>query len=122
MTADAVNPGDAEHPEPEKPIAEKQIDEKQTDTRKPDTSIDRALKTRTGYTWLALIIAALLGIVLLVFILQNLETAHVEFFAWRFQMPIGVLVLLSVIIGALVMALVGGWRIFQLRRAAKKAG
>ncbi|MBF6132725.1 DUF1049 domain-containing protein [Nocardia otitidiscaviarum] len=116
MTADAVHPGDAEHPEPEKQI------DKPTDTRKPDPTIDRALKTRTGYTWLALIIAALLGIVLLVFILQNLETAHVEFFAWRFQMPIGVLVLLSVIIGALVMALVGGWRIFQLRRAAKKAG
>lgn len=104
MTADAVNPGSDATPD--------------TNIEK---RIDGALKTRTGYTWLGLIIAALLGIVVLVFILQNLEAAHVEFFAWRFQMPIGVLVLLSVIIGALVMALVGGWRILQLRRAAKRA-
>ncbi|NNH72736.1 DUF1049 domain-containing protein [Nocardia uniformis] len=104
MTADAVNPGSDSTPE-----------------RNIDHKADPALKTRTGYTWLGLITAALLGILVLVFILQNLEAAHVEFFAWRFQMPIGVLVLLSVIIGALVMTLVGGWRIFQLRRAVKKA-
>lgn len=104
MTADAVNPGSDSTP-----------------GTNIDRKIDRALKTRTGYTWLGLITAALLGIVVLVFILQNLENARVELFAWTFQMPIGVMVLLSVIIGALVVALVGGWRIFQLRRAVKKA-
>lgn len=104
MTADAVNPG----PDP-------------TPGKNIDKKIDHALKTRTGYTWLGLVTAALLGILVLVFILQNLENARVELFAWTFNMPIGVMVLLSVIIGALVVALVGGWRIFQLRRAVKKA-
>ncbi|WP_232852259.1 LapA family protein [Nocardia acididurans] len=105
MTADAVNPG-------AEPSAGAESVEKK---------IDNVLKTRTGYTWAGLVIAALLGILVLIFILQNLENARVEFFAWTFQMPIGVLVLLAIIIGALVMGLVGGWRIFQLRRAAKKA-
>ncbi|MFJ4650303.1 lipopolysaccharide assembly LapA domain-containing protein [Nocardia sp. NPDC088792] len=79
------------------------------------------LKTRAGYAWVGLVAAAILGIVVLVFILQNLEQAHVQMFTWQWNLPIGVLVLLAVIMGALVTALVGGYRILQLRRAAKKA-
>ncbi|MEC3914973.1 LapA family protein [Nocardia sp. CDC160] len=80
-----------------------------------------ALKTRAGYAWIGLVIAALIGIALLVFILQNLEQVNVTVFAWDWNLPLGVLVLLSVIAGALVTALIGGYRILQLRRAAKKA-
>ncbi|MFI9510054.1 lipopolysaccharide assembly LapA domain-containing protein [Nocardia sp. NPDC052566] len=80
----------------------------------------RALRTRAGFLWGALIFAAVLGIVVLIFILQNLEQSEVSLFAWDFSLPIGILVLLSAIAGALVMALVGGFRILQLRRAAKK--
>ncbi|MCU1640157.1 MAG: putative rane protein [Nocardia sp.] len=78
------------------------------------------LKTRAGYAWIGLVFAAVLGIVLLIFILQNLEQASVSLFGWTWNLPIGVLVLLAVISGALVTALVGGYRILQLRRAAKK--
>ncbi|MFC9997525.1 lipopolysaccharide assembly LapA domain-containing protein [Nocardia sp. NPDC127526] len=88
---------------------------------KPKHKGEGVLKTRAGYAWIGLVIAALLGILVLVFILQNLEQAHVEFFAWTWNLPIGVLVLLAVFIGALSTALVGGYRILQLRRAAKKA-
>ncbi|MEV6065704.1 lipopolysaccharide assembly protein LapA domain-containing protein [Nocardia sp. NPDC052001] len=80
----------------------------------------RVLKTRAGYAWVGLVIAALLGIVVLIFILQNLEQAHVTLFTWNWNLPIGVLVLLSVVAGALGTALVGGYRILQLRRATKK--
>lgn len=80
----------------------------------------RVLKTRAGYAWIGLVIAAILGIILLIFILQNLDQAQVSMFGWNWNLPIGVLVLLSVISGALVTALVGGYRILQLRRAAKK--
>ncbi|MEV6136914.1 lipopolysaccharide assembly protein LapA domain-containing protein [Nocardia sp. NPDC051990] len=76
--------------------------------------------TRTGQTWVGLIAAALIGIVVLIFILQNLEQQRVDLFFWNFSLPVGIMVLLSVIAGALVMALVGGLRIFQLRRAAKR--
>lgn len=74
-------------------------------------------KSRVGNAWVALIVAALLGIVLLIFILQNSESTQVEMLFWNFSLPLGVTILLSVIAGALVMALVGGVRIVQLRRA-----
>lgn len=80
------------------------------------------LKTRVGYAWVGLAVAALLGIAVLVFILQNLEQVTVNVFAWDWNLPTGVLVLLSVIAGALFTWLVGGYRILQLRHAAKKAG
>lgn len=77
-------------------------------------------RSRVGNTWVALIVAALLGIVLLIFILQNSENADVEMLFWNFSLPLGVTILLSVIAGALVMALVGGVRIVQLRRAVHR--
>ncbi|MBF6128448.1 LapA family protein [Nocardia brasiliensis] len=80
----------------------------------------QSLSSRTGNTWVALVAGALILIVLLVFILQNLDQVNVGLFFWHFSLPLGVAVLLSVIGGALVMALVGGVRILQLRRAAKK--
>ncbi len=86
----------------------------------PTTPRKRSLRTRTGYTWVALVAAAVLGIILLVFILQNLDKAEVTLFFWSFSIPLGITILLSVIAGALVMALVGGGRILQLRRAAKR--
>ncbi|MFE9575923.1 lipopolysaccharide assembly LapA domain-containing protein [Nocardia sp. NPDC006044] len=80
----------------------------------------QSLSSRIGNTWIGLIAGALILIVLLVFILQNLDQVQVGLFFWHFSLPLGVAVLLSVIGGALVMALVGGVRILQLRRAAKK--
>ncbi|WP_063059664.1 LapA family protein [Nocardia sienata] len=77
-------------------------------------------KSRVGNAWVALIVAALLGIVLLIFILQNSESTEVEMLFWNFSLPLGVTILLSVIAGALVMALVGGVRIVQLRRAVHR--
>ncbi|WP_216893347.1 LapA family protein [Nocardia alni] len=81
----------------------------------------RALRTRAGYTWVSLVVAAIIGIIVLIFILQNLDQVHVSLFFWSFSLPLGVTVLLSVIAGALVMGLVGGWRILQLRRVARRA-
>ncbi|MEV6772425.1 lipopolysaccharide assembly protein LapA domain-containing protein [Nocardia sp. NPDC051030] len=76
--------------------------------------------TRTGNAWVALSTAAVVGVVVLVFILQNLGQAELTLFFWRFSVPLGVTILLSVIAGVLVMALVGGGRILQLRRAATR--
>lgn len=90
----------------------------QAPTRRPTP--DALIKSRTGYTWIGLLTAAILGILLLIFIIQNLDQAPVQLFFWDFSLPLGITVLLSVIIGALVMGLVGGVRILQLRHAAKK--
>ncbi len=82
---------------------------------------DTVRGSRTGYTWIALLAAALLGIVLLIFIIQNLDKVRIDLLFWDFELPLGITVLLSVIAGALVMGLVGGVRILQLRHAAKKS-
>lgn len=81
---------------------------------------DKKVGTRAGYTWVALVAATIIGILLLIFILQNLDQVPIHLFFWQLDLPLGVTMLLSVIAGALVMALAGGWRIVQLRRAAKR--
>lgn len=87
----------------------------------PKTKGQGVLKTRAGYAWVGLVIAAVLGIMVLIFILQNLEQVSMNVFTWQWNLPKGILVLLSVIAGALFTALIGGYRILQLRRVAKKA-
>ncbi|MEZ2121044.1 MULTISPECIES: lipopolysaccharide assembly LapA domain-containing protein [unclassified Corynebacterium] len=77
-------------------------------------------RTVAGSTWVALIIGALLLILLLVFIMQNQQHVDLTLFAWEFSVPAGVGVLLAVITGALIMALVGGMRMLELRRELKK--
>ncbi|WP_024806449.1 lipopolysaccharide assembly LapA domain-containing protein [Nocardia sp. BMG51109] len=119
MTSDAAStpgPDPSAERSPDSPTAPTEP------TARPATQAPRktSLESRTGYTWIALVAAAVLGIILLVFILQNLTQAQVTLFFWSFSLPLGVTILLSVIAGALVMALVGGWRILQLRRAAKR--
>ncbi|MCX2163047.1 LapA family protein [Corynebacterium auriscanis] len=87
-----------------------------------DRDPQRRVKGSTaGGTWVALIIGVLLLIILLTFILQNQEKFDLQLFAWSIQLPIGVGILLSAILGALIMALVGGVRIMQLRRQVKRA-
>lgn len=71
-------------------------------------------------TWAALIVGFLLLILLIIFILQNQQTAELNFFAWSVEWPAGVAFLIFAIAGALIMALVGGWRMFELRRQVRK--
>ncbi|MCK7636770.1 LapA family protein [Corynebacterium pygosceleis] len=77
-------------------------------------------RTLAGSTWVSMIIGALLLILLLVFIMQNQHTVDLTLFAWEFTVPAGVGVLLAAIAGALIMALVGGVRMLELRRELKK--
>ena len=71
-------------------------------------------------TWAALIVGFLLLILLIIFILQNQQPAELNFFNWSGQLPAGVAFLIFAIAGALIMALVGGWRMFELRRQVRK--
>ena len=90
------------HPKPEKPA-------------KPEVK-----KTVAGGTWAALIVGALLLIALLVFILQNQQQVELNLLSWTFQFPAGIGYLFSAITGALIMSLVGGVRMLELRRQVRK--
>jgi uncharacterized integral membrane protein len=83
-------------------------------------SPDGLAHTRAAALWTGLVVGALVLILLLVFILQNLDAVPVNIFIWTFDLPLGVAMLLAAIAGALVMALAGGVRILQIRRAAKR--
>lgn len=72
-------------------------------------------------TWVALIVGTLILILLIVFILQNQDPVDINLFGWNTELPAAIAYLLSAIAGALIMALVGGWRMFELRRQVKKA-
>ncbi|WP_114451340.1 LapA family protein [Halopolyspora algeriensis] len=76
--------------------------------------------TRTAGTWAAVVVATVALIVLLVFILQNLQPAAITFFGVRTNLPIGVALLLAAAIGGLLVAFAGAARILQLRRTANR--
>ncbi len=70
--------------------------------------------------WTALIVGMLILLLLLVFILQNLDSVTLELFAWDFSLPLGVALLFAAIAGAVIVGLAGGLRILQLRHAANR--
>ena len=78
-------------------------------------------RTRVSAAWVALIVGIIVLVLLLIFILQNLDSAPVNLLFWEFNLPLGVALLLAAIAGALITAIIGGWRILQIRRVAKRA-
>ncbi|OXM72062.1 MULTISPECIES: LapA family protein [Amycolatopsis] len=78
-------------------------------------------RTRVSGTWVAIIVALIILVFLLIFILQNLASTTVAFLGMEGSMPLAVAMLFSAIAGALLVALVGGARIVQLRKATRKA-
>jgi uncharacterized integral membrane protein len=76
--------------------------------------------TRAAALWSALIAGFVILILLLVFILQNTDSATIHFFAWEWNLPVGVAILLAAVCGGLLTVAAGTARIVQLRRAAKK--
>ncbi len=88
---------------------------------RPGATDTRSIKrTRTAGAWLGLIVGALILILLLVFILQNSKSQEVSILFWSFNLPLGVSMLFAAIAGALIMALAGGARILQLRKAYRR--
>lgn len=77
--------------------------------------------TRTKSAWVGIITGAVVLILLLVFILQNLDKQQIQLFFWEVNLPQGVSLLIAAIAGALITAVVGGARMFQVRRAVRKA-
>jgi uncharacterized integral membrane protein len=76
--------------------------------------------TRAAALWSALIAGFVILILLLVFIMQNTDSATVHFFGWDWNLPVGVALLLAAVCGGLLTVAAGSARIIQLRRAAKR--
>ena len=76
--------------------------------------------TRISGTWVAVIAGLLVLVVLLIFILQNLDSVTVRFFGAEGSLPLAIAMLFSAIGGAALVALIGGARILQLRKQARR--
>lgn len=85
---------------------------------RPEPAVRR---TRTGGLVIGLVFSALVLVFLLVFILQNLDPVRISFLGFGGALPVGVALLLAAIAGLLLVAIPGGARMLQLRRAARRA-
>lgn len=119
---DPANPVD---PGPPAPSADEHADaERQALLAERDALRDTVRDvehTRTRATYFGLVIGAIILILLLVFILQNLESQQIMLIFWEVNLPVGVSLLIAAIAGALLVALIGGLRMLQMRRALRKA-
>ncbi|MCO1654669.1 LapA family protein [Pseudonocardia humida] len=74
-----------------------------------------------GAVWVGSILAAVVLVLLLVFILQNRESTRIDFLSWSGTLPTGIALLFAAVAGVLLVAIPGSARILQLRRAARRA-
>jgi uncharacterized integral membrane protein len=86
-------------------------------TSPPELKVGR---TRTSGAWVVVIFALLVGLLMLVFILQNGTSQRMAFLWLHFTVPLGVGFLLAAILGGLVVVLIGVARITQIRLVARR--
>lgn len=83
----------------------------------PDLQVKR---TRTSSVYVASIVGIVLLALVITFILQNPHKVSITFLAFSFRLPVGVVILISALAGAVVVVLVSLARILQLRLAARR--
>jgi uncharacterized integral membrane protein len=81
----------------------------------------RVRTTRASYLWVGMIIAALVLILLLIFIAQNSQQVSIHFLGFHGHLSFAVAVLIAAVCGLLLVAIPGTMRIVELRKALKKA-
>src|SRR4051812_49687124 len=85
-----------------------------------DDTLARAQRTRTGRVWAALIPALVFLVLLIVFIAENGQHVEVKFFGATGNISLALALLIAAVAGAVVVLLIGGGRVPQLRVAARR--
>jgi uncharacterized integral membrane protein len=80
----------------------------------------RARGSKVSALWIGLIVAAVLLILLLIFIAQNSKTVPIHFLGASGHISLAVALLLSAVVAALLVAIPGSVRIYQLRRLVRR--
>jgi uncharacterized integral membrane protein len=78
-------------------------------------------QTRLSGAWTALVIGIVILVVILVFILQNLQSVEVHFVFFQGHLPLAIALLFAMALGAVVVLAFGAGRILQLRLVARRA-
>ena len=122
-THPALRPADVEGPATDPGIPPVQADPEAptVPTAQPGKPEPAVRPSRTGGLYAGIILSAIVLIFLLVFILQNQLPVQINFLWFGGSLPVGVALLLAAIGGLLLVAIPGGVRMTQLRRAARRA-
>ncbi|GIF50819.1 putative integral membrane protein [Asanoa ferruginea] len=80
----------------------------------------RTPRTRTGTAWFGICAAALLSIVLIIFMLQNTRGVRVHFLWMDGSLPLALALLIAAVGAAILTMVVGAARITQLRLLARR--
>jgi uncharacterized integral membrane protein len=87
----------------------------------PLTSSERdGMRTRTSVVWTAVVVLVASLVLVLVFILQNLQDVSVSFLVFHGQLPLGVALLVSATLGGVIVLAAGAARVVQLRRTRRR--
>jgi uncharacterized integral membrane protein len=89
-----------------------------TDEKQNAKASSGARRTRVSASWTAVVVAALVLVLLVIFIAQNTQRSSVNFLGLHGTAPTAVVLLIAATAGALIVVIVGVARILQLRRAA----
>ena len=84
------------------------------------STADRMPHTRTGAAWFGICAAALLTVVLIVFMLQNTRNVQVNFLWMDGTLPLALALLIAAVGAAILTMAVGAARITQLRRLNRR--
>lgn len=86
----------------------------------PEPILPISNKTRTSTAWF-MTVGFVLGLVLLlIFILQNLQDISIQFFGFHWKIPLGIAMLLAAVFGGVLVALFGTARVIQLRHRLRQ--
>ncbi|MEN3610525.1 lipopolysaccharide assembly protein LapA domain-containing protein [Plantactinospora sp. ZYX-F-223] len=98
------------------------IDSATTASPKPSAarSTTRVPHTRTGAAWFGICAAALICVVLIVFMLQNTRSVEVTFLWMQGTLPLALALLIAGVGVAILTMVVGAARITQLRRLSRR--
>jgi uncharacterized integral membrane protein len=91
--------------------------------KRPPAGFDDRGKVRRGAVsafWVGLVAVAVVLILLIIFIAQNLDRVTIHFLGFSGSFPVGLVALISAVIGVLIAAIPGSVRIIQLRKALKR--
>ena len=92
-----------------------------TEVSPPTSSEPGGVRTRTSTVWTAVVVLVASLVLVIVFILQNLQDVSVSFLGFHGQLPLGVALLVSATLGGVIVLAAGAARVVQLRRTRRRA-
>ncbi|MCO1581957.1 LapA family protein [Crossiella sp. SN42] len=114
--------GEHQRPDPvaDPRAARRHATERAATERGAQSTTTEPKRNRLGGLWTVFVVAAVVLLLLLVFILENGQDVQISYFGITGTLPLGVALLLAAILGVLLVAVPGYARIIQLRRSAKR--